>query len=312
MSRLGRIEKVEPRTIWPDEARDFTPWLADNIDLLSEAIGMDLEVVESEGAVGPFRVDIVCKDLASGGLVVIENILGPTDHDHLGKLLTYAAGREAKAAIIVATEFREEHKKVLGWLNELSGEEHLFFGVKAGVIRIADSPPAPILDPVVQPNEWEKQVKQTKNPPSPRAKAYEMFFSRLLEKVKQEIPGLTSATRVFPQNWTGFPAGKSGYWYLVSFTRDSRFKVELNINVGERDRNKDVFNRFLSQKQAIEEEFGERLSWEPLEKSCRIAVYRPGRIDDDDTRLGNLMGEGVALLKKFNSVFRKKIAKVGK
>lgn len=314
MLKLGRIQKVEPRTIWPDEARDFTPWLANNIDLLSEVIGMDLEVVESEGAVGPFRVDIICKDLAGGGLVVIENILGPTDHDHVGKLLTYAAGREAKAAVIVATEFREEHRKVLEWLNELSGEEHLFFGVKAGVIRIADSPPAPSLEPVVQPNEWEKQVKQVKNPPSPRARAYEMFFGRLLAKVKQEIPGLTSATRVFPQNWMNLPAGKSGYWYCVSFTRDSRLRVELSIDVGDKDRNKASFHRLLSEKQAIEEEFGESLSWEPLEnrRLCRIAVYRPGTIDGDELELDNLMSEGVALLKRLNRVFRRRVAEVGK
>jgi hypothetical protein len=146
---------------------------------------MDLEVVESEGAVGPFRVDIICKDLASGGIVVIENILGPTDHDHLGKILTYAAGREARAAVVVATHFREEHRKMLEWLNEL-GEEHLFFGVKASVIRIADSPPAPVLDPVVQPNEWVSEVK-AKDPPTPRGQAYEAFFRRLLDKVKQEI-----------------------------------------------------------------------------------------------------------------------------
>lgn len=314
MSKLGRIQKIEPRTIWPDEARDFTPWLAKNIDLLGEAIGMDLEVVESEGAVGPFRVDIICKDLAGGRPVVIENILGPTDHDHVGKLLTYAAGREAKAAVIVATEFRDEHLKALEWLNELSGEEHLFFCVKAGVIRIGDSPPAPSLDPVVQPNEWEKQVKQVKNPPTPRARSYEMFFARLLAKVKQEIPGLTSATRVFPQNWMNFPAGKSGYWYCVSFTRDSRLRVELNIDVGDKDRNKAVFDRFLSERQAIDEEFGEQLSWEPLEnrRSCRIAVYRPGTIDDGERELDDLMSEGVALLRRLNSTLRRRVAEIGK
>jgi hypothetical protein len=147
MPKLGTLEKVDPRTIWPDEASGFTPWLVENIRLLSDAIGMDLEVDESEAAVGGFRVDIVCKDLATGRPVVIENMLGPTDHDHLGKLLTYAAGWGARAAILVGTEFRDEHLKALEWLNELSGEEHLFFAVRAGVVKIGDSLPAPEFDP---------------------------------------------------------------------------------------------------------------------------------------------------------------------
>ncbi|WP_049757146.1 hypothetical protein [Ammonifex degensii] len=113
MKQLGRLEKIDPREVWPNEAWDFTPWLRDNIQELSEALGLDLEIVETEDVVGDFWVDMVGKDVGSGRPVVIENQLGPTDHDHLGKLLTYAAGKDAGVVIWVATDFRDEHRQAL-------------------------------------------------------------------------------------------------------------------------------------------------------------------------------------------------------
>lgn len=312
MSKLGVLERVDPRVIWADEARDFTPWLVENIRTLSDALGMDLEVAESEGVVGGFRVDIVCNDLATGKPVVIENILGSTDHDHLGKLITYAAGRNARAAILIATDFRDEHCKALEWLNEVSGKDHLFFGVKAEVLRIGDSLPAPNFDLIVQPNEWANEV--TSPTPSPKLKAYEGFFTGLLAKVKQRLPGFTSASKGLPQSWFSFPAGRTGFVYSVAFRRQSKMSVDLYIDVGDADKNKAVFDRFFSEKDAIEAEFGQALSWERLDnfRASRIAVYEPGSIDDDPQTLDNLGDEAVQLLDKFTRAFRQRIISLPK
>ena len=140
----GRIEALDIREIWADEAADFTPWLAENLDLLGEFLGLDLELVEVEKAVGSFSLDILAKESKEGYPVAIENQLESTDHNHLGQLLTYAVGCDAEAVIWIATWFRPEHKAVIDRLNQWAEGKVWFLGVKVGVIKIDDSPPAPV------------------------------------------------------------------------------------------------------------------------------------------------------------------------
>ena len=141
MQELGRIEKVELRDIWPDEAHDFTPWLAGNLDLLGEELGLTLELVEEESGVGKYRLDILAKETSGEKYVAIENQLKPTDHTHLGQLLTYAAGHDAGYVVWVAPHFRAEHRAAVDWLNRLSPEKVWFYGVEVRAIRIGESNP---------------------------------------------------------------------------------------------------------------------------------------------------------------------------
>ena len=150
---LGRIEKVELRDIWPREDENFTPWLADNLDLLGEELGLTLESPSIEVEVGQYRLDIRAEE-AEGGKVAIENQLGWTDHDHLGKLLTYAAGVKAEYVVWVAASFTAEHRAAIDWLNSLAPEKVWFFGVEIRAIRIGDSNPAPDFRVVAAPKEW--------------------------------------------------------------------------------------------------------------------------------------------------------------
>ena len=117
MPEFGELKPVDIRELWPNEAHHFTPWLADNIERLGEAVGMDLEILAREAEVGDFSLDLLAKDLGSGRNVVIENQFGATDHDHLGKLLTYAAGVDAVAVIWLTETVREEHREAIEWLN---------------------------------------------------------------------------------------------------------------------------------------------------------------------------------------------------
>ena len=135
---LGRLEQVELRSIWANEAGDFTPWLAqeDNLRLLGDTIGIELELEERERAVGPFSADILCKDTVGGAWVVIENQLERTDHTHLGQLITYAAGLKAATIVWIASRLTEEHRAALDWLNEITDGKFQFFGLEIEVWKI--------------------------------------------------------------------------------------------------------------------------------------------------------------------------------
>lgn len=158
---LGTIKKVDLKSVWPHEALDFTKWLAEesSLALLSEAVGMDLELREVESAVGSFRADIYAADTATGAKVIIENQLEDTNHDHLGKIITYAAGKGAQVVIWIVRHARDEHRQAIEWLNAHTDDEAAFFLVEIEVWSIGDSLPAPRFNVVEQPNEWARAVK---------------------------------------------------------------------------------------------------------------------------------------------------------
>ena len=138
MPQIVRPQNVEPRAVWPHEARDFTPWLAENLGYLAEPLGIELELEATEKRVGAFRADIVCRNKADDSLVVIENQLDTSNHPHLGKVLTYAAGLDAGTIIWVARKFRHEHRDALDWLNRRTDRNVRFFGIVLKVFQIAE------------------------------------------------------------------------------------------------------------------------------------------------------------------------------
>lgn len=159
---LGRLESVDLRTVWESEPAQFTPWLAraENLEILGETLGLELELESVEKGVGSFSADIVCRDIGTDSSVLVENQLEKTDHDHLGKLLTYAAGLQAVTVVWLADSFRDEHRAALDWLNEITNEEYRFFGLEIELWRIGDSPAAPKFNIVSMPNDWSRSVVQ--------------------------------------------------------------------------------------------------------------------------------------------------------
>ena len=158
--RFGRLEDLPLREAWKHEAHQFTPWLAENIDHLSEAIGIPLELTGTEVAVETFSADILARNPMDDSVVLIENQLEQTDHAHLGQIMTYLAGLDAQTVVWIAPHFREPHLSAIQWLNEHTADGFSFFAIKARVVRIGDSPFAPIFEVVEKPNDWERHIKR--------------------------------------------------------------------------------------------------------------------------------------------------------
>jgi hypothetical protein len=281
MTDFGEIKPVDIRDIWPNEATDFTPWLIDNIDRLGQALGMEIEVQEREADVGDFSLDIMAKDLGTGRTVVIENQLTETDHDHLGKLLTYAGGFDAGVLVWIAKELRDEHRKALEWLNEQTGPDVDCFGVVIEVIRIDNSKPAFNFKPVVFPNEWQKEKGGSRPVASAKGEAYRAYFQSLIDELRTKHK-FTNARVGQPNNWYSFSSGLRGVILSNSFAQGGKVRAEFYIDLQDKDQNKNLFDRLLEQRVEIEKEYGVVFTWERLDdrRASRIAVYREGSIDD--------------------------------
>ena len=274
MITLGKLKRLDPREVWAREAGDFTPWLAENIEELGAALGMDLELERREAGVGDFSLDLLAKDLGSGRSVVIENQLEQTNHDHLGKLLTYAAGFDASVVIWIAKSFREEHRQALEWLNQRTDQVTEFFGVVLEVLQIDDSLPAYDFEPVVVPNEWQKTKRsQAIAGVSPRGEAYRQYFQVLIDELREKH-NFTAARNAIPRNWRSFPSGTTGVSIGAVFANDNTVRVELYIDQGDLQINKMLFDWLYNRKESIEKQLGYPLQWDRLDnrRACRIYV----------------------------------------
>ena len=284
MRELGKIKRIEPGTVWDNEPRDFTPWLEDNLTLLSETLGMDLELVGREVPAGNLSVDLVAKDVRSDRLVIIENQLERSDHDHLGKLLTYAANKGASVVVWISPNIRDEHRETLDWLNRVAEEDIDFFGIELQVLQIDESIPAPYFDVVAKPNSWRKEDRGRRKA-TPRQQLYHQFFQNLLANLKAEAPNFTSSNKVDNENYFKCSAGRAGFSYSFSFTQNNRFRIELYIDTGDAETTKKAFDLLIEDEGSIKEEFELTVDWDRLDekRACRLSVYYPQSISIDDS-----------------------------
>jgi hypothetical protein len=307
---FGELTHVGLREIWPREATDFTPWLAGHLSELGNALGMDIEVVDQEANVGDFSLDILARDLGSARSVIIENQLSPTDHDHLGKLITYAAGFNASIIIWVSESLREEHRQAIDWLNQRTDNETYFFGVVVEVVRIDDSNPAIRFELAASPNEWQKNRKRQASSSSTSTKGmrYRSYFQDLIDELR-ETHRFTSAKAGQPQNWYSFSSGYTGLTYGANFTQDGKARAELYIDLGDHVKNDFVFEKLRDDKDSIEKGLGQPISWEALEtrRASRLALYREGSIEESDSRLEEIKRWHIQQLLNLKSVLGARI-----
>lgn len=213
---LGRLKQVALRSVWADEAGNFTPWLAkpESLKLLGDTLGLELEPDSEEVAVGTFWADIVCRDSTNGNKVVIENQIEKTNHVHLGQILTYTAGVGAQTIVWIASKFTEEHRAELDWLNEHTTEEVSFFGLEVELWRIGTSSPAPKFNIVSKPNDWSKAVRQQSTAGADRQisenKRLQFEFWSAFKPFLEERTKLRSSQPGY-QHWLNASLGKSGF-----------------------------------------------------------------------------------------------------
>jgi hypothetical protein len=306
---LGRLHVAgSVREIWAKEASDFTPWLFGNLDLLSEVVGITLTPEAMEHPVGGYRLDILAKD-PLGRNVAIENQVEVADHAHLGQLLLYSAHVGAETAVWIAPRFSDQHRQALIWLNESTREGVRFFGVEVSIVRIGNSPHAPVFNVVVRPNELQKSDTTLPQPDvSDAAAARRQFMTSVLNEVVASVPTLRVPTGL---SWTSYMNFKSGPFgtYGIAFTKDQRLRVEAYLDASKQV-NKALFDEVHTDRQAWEAKVGFPLTWERLDdaKASRMASYLefwlPGQEVDQDAAKNWAIQQVTALITTFDSTLR--------
>src|SRR5262249_10321176 len=212
---IGKIVRRPLREVWKHEALDFTTWLVENIEVLSEALDVPLQDAKREQAAGDFSVDLVAED-DSGNTVVIENQLEKSDHDHLGKLITYLAALDARVAVRIVSETRPEDTKAITWLNE--SRQASFYLVKAEAISIDNSAPACLFTLITGPSEETREVGETKKEFADRDAIRRHFWEMLLERARQKTK-LYNTLSPTNGNWISFASGRPGLSFQNSITQ---------------------------------------------------------------------------------------------
>ena len=296
MAEIATLKKINLRDVWKDEGQ-FSDWLPENLSRLGDEFGMALERSEREKAVGPFSADIICADQISKFDVVIENQFTRTDHDHLGKMITYASGLQSQIIIWVAPRFRDEHRSAIDWLNDISGPETGFFGVVLEVFQISDSAYAPHFDIVARPNDWQRQVKRSSStsrgmPPNETALKLMSFWEDVRAYFEKRSDFMTGQSSVRVGNTKFdfthyFPSTVPRHYLRAKFNRDiTQFHVEIFLS-GSRDRpeySQDWLKHLMAVKDEIEEVAGAPLIWDNPEQNVEMSIrYKPETANIDDT-----------------------------
>lgn len=299
---FGFLKEVNVRDLWKHEQYDFSNWLAkkENIDYLGDILGLTLTDVDKEVFVGSYRCDLVAKDETSGIKVIIENQLEASNHDHLGKIITYASGMDAKVIVWIVTQAREEHRSAIEWLNNNTGNDLSFFLIELHAYKIGDSLPAPKFEIVEKPNGFIKYSKQAKDGRElSQTESERLYFWTKFNEVLTEQGKPFPVRKALADSWYNIATGKSGATLSINLiNRESRISVELYL-----DNDKELFDRLIEQKQEIEHALGFSLAWKRLDtkKASRILSYIPGLNFKDHSNYPALMNsiiDRVILMRK--------------
>lgn len=289
--KLSKIKEIVPRSYWHNEATDFTPWLAEeeNLAELSEAIYLDLELKSREEKMDGGRADLLCVDSATGKNVIIENQLEKTDPDHLGRILSYAAALNANTIIWIATEFDEQYRATIDWLNRVTDEDFNFFGIEIHLLQIGDSDYAPQFKVVAKPNDWQKQVKATSKQDTGELtdikKAQLEFWQSFSEYMSRNRSHLFKTQSPLAQHWMNIAIGRASFYISLNVnSRENKNSIQLWINT---TNPKDTFDKMYADYQADSlTKISPDLDWQRLDnrKQCVITLSKPFTFTDKATQ----------------------------
>lgn len=310
---LKQLTPVDLSEVWETEPQHFTPWLAreENLTLLGNTLGIELELEGKEINVGAFRADILCKNTEDDSGVIIENQLNPTDHKHVGQLLTYAAGLDACTAIWIAKTFRDEHHAMLDWLNRITGEDYRFFGVEMKVWRIEGPTCGVQFEVVSSPDGWISGVNRdtqgaANNELSEKFRRYWTGFRDYVTNNDKPINFGVPGTRSFH----GFGIGRMDFRLMTWLLRRKR-QIGIRLII-DGDNAEGHFRLLEEQKDEIHKTFGETLEWNelPSSRSCRISLYKEDTDPLDENGWTQQYEWFTTYLERFDQVFRQRIERL--
>ena len=250
----------------------------------------------------------MAKDLSSSAMILIENQYGISDHKHLGQIMLYCAGINASCVVWIAESFKDEHKKTIEWLNNNTIDNIEFYAIQLEIIQIDDSKPVPLFKKIVSPNKnifSVGAIRTIEN--SDTQERYRQYFQILIDELRQKYK-FTNAKAGQPQNWYSFSSENSKvYLYETSFAFNERVRVGIYLDAKDQIINKDIFDKLFSEKENIEKEFGEELSWERIDekRACRIIIYKDGHINLDTEELSKIKNWTIEKLLRFKEIFPK-------
>lgn len=301
---LGRLKEIDIRELWAHEQYNFSNWLAkeENIDLLNDTVGLTLTDIDKEVYVGSYRCDLVAVDETTGVKIIIENQLGSTDHDHLGKVITYASGLDANVIIWIVKEAREEHKSAIEWLNNNMAKEISFFLIEIKAYKIGDSLPAPMFSVVEKPNDFIKSNKSVKDGDLSKTQAERLNFWTEFNRVVTEGGKPFNVRKATTDHWYDVAIGTSDAHISITLVnKDGSIGVELYV----RD-SKDLFDNLYEHKDEIESKLGFSMHWERLDdkKASRIKSYIPGLNFNKQGNYPELMNQVIERVDRIRDVFK--------
>ncbi|MEY2341631.1 DUF4268 domain-containing protein [Acidithiobacillus sp. IBUN Pt1247-S3] len=305
--QIGKLQRVPLREVWRHEAKDFTQWLQDNMDVLNSVLDITLVNVEREQAAGSFSIDLVAEE-EGGGTVIIENQLEKSDHDHLGKVITYLTAMSARAAVWIVSEPRPEHVAAIVWLNESTSAD--FYLVKVEAVRIGDSPAAPLLTVIVGPSAETKSVGVQKKERAERYDIRRQWWVRLVARPDAKLHAHITPGQY---SWISISSGIRGM-LLIYTVGQNESTAELYIDRGKDadNENKAIFDQLYAMREDIERNLSSKPSWERLDdrRASRIRIRIKGGYRSPEEQWDSIQGEMVKAMNELDEALKPALKKL--